>query len=215
MAAGPAATLPALRQRIASYYGSKILRHGATPQGVDWTCAPTQQLRFVQLLRLCDFSAPFSLNDMGCGYGALLELIAQRHARARMDYLGIDLAPEMVDAARRRWARKRGVAFHAGSAFPRTADYTVASGIFNVRIDEPLALWEEFIATTLREMAAHSTRGFAVNFLRELPAGMEGKPQLYRTQPGQWAGFCEREVPGGVEVLDHYGMREFTLLVRK
>ena len=213
MGAAPDA-LRDLRLRIARYYGAKITRHGPTPMGVDWSCAPTQQLRFVQLLRICEFATPLRLNDIGCGYGALLELIARRHRSARVDYLGIDLSEEMVVAARRLWRGRRSTAFHVGADIPRCADYSVASGIFNVRIHEPLPLWEDFIADTLRQMAQTSARGFAVNFLAPLPVGVEGKPELYRTAPVPWIEFCAREIGGQVEVLDAYGMREFTLLVR-
>lgn len=205
--------LAPLRGRIRSYYDAKIERHGPTPAGVDWSCAPTQQLRFVQLLRLCDFSAPFSLDDLGCGYGALLGFMGKRHPRARIDYLGIDLSPSMIREAQQLWQRKRHTAFCVGERSPRLADYAVASGIFNVRIDEPLHLWESFIEETLSGMAAGTQRGFAVNFLALLPQGMEGKPELYRTCPDRWRPLCEK-LGCRVDLLDRYGMREFTLIAR-
>ncbi len=208
-----AALQPVLRG-IDRYYTGKIARHGATPEGVDWTCELTQQLRFVQLLRVCDFGGPFSLNDLGCGWGALAGFIRKRHRGARVDYLGIDVSEAMVAAARTLWPSRPGIAFSVGHGCPRIADYAVASGLFNVRIDQPLDLWEAFVAQTLRDMAAHSRRGFSANFLAPLPAGMEGKPELYRTAPPPWIEFCERELRGRVQLLDAYGMREFTLLVR-
>jgi len=64
--------LAAVRAGISDYYTARIRKFGATPLGVDWTCQPTQELRFVQLLTVCDFASAFSLNDLGCGYGALL-----------------------------------------------------------------------------------------------------------------------------------------------
>ena len=62
--------LAAVHTGISDYYTAKIRKFGATPLGVDWTCLPTQELRFVQLLKVCDFTSPLSLNDLGCGYGA-------------------------------------------------------------------------------------------------------------------------------------------------
>jgi len=203
-----------LRSRVARYYSGKIERHGPTPAGVDWPCEPTQQLRFVQLLRMCDWNAPCSLDDWGCGYGALLGFMAVRHPAAQVDYLGIDLSPAMVRSATALWRRKRGARFHVGERSPRVADYAVASGLFNVRITEPLPLWEAFVAQTLRDMAARTRIGFAVNFLAPLPHGMPGKPELYRVAPAQWLAFCERELGTRVTLLERYGMREFTLLAR-
>lgn len=212
-----AADALALRARVARYYTGTLAEHGPTPRGVDWSCRPTQELRFVQLLRLCDFREAFSLNDVGCGYGALLGFIRRRHPEAQVDYHGTDLSEDMVNEARRllaRQPRRRHAQFSVADACPRSADYSVASGIFNVRLDESEAAWEEFVRDTLRAMASSSRRGFAVNFLASLPAGVAGIPQLYRTTPAEWVAWCERSLGGQVTALDRYGMREFTLLVR-
>jgi len=206
------AALPALRHRIEGYYSAKVQAHGATPLGVDWSCTPTQELRFVQLLRLCDFSRPFSLDDLGCGYGALLGFMGRRHRGHRADYLGIDLSPSMIDHAQQLWRKHMGAAFCVGARSPRVADYAVASGLFNVKLDEPAELWTGFIEATLKDMAAGSRLGLAVNFLAPLPEGMEGKPELYRTGPQPWVRYCERTLGRRVTVLASYGMREFTLL---
>ena len=213
VASGPA-TPDSLKGAIERYYTAKVGRYGATPLGVDWTCKPTQELRFVQLLRVCDFSSAVTLNDFGCGYGALLGWLGRRHGAARVDYLGIDLSQGMVEAARRLWRARRDAAFCVADQNPRIADYSVASGVFNVRLEQPLPRWESFVAETLRHLAATSRRGFAVNFLGPLPPEIEGRPQLYRTSPAPWVAFCAETLGCKVDVLDTYGMREFTLLVR-
>jgi len=208
-----AGVLHPVHRRIEAYYTEKILCHGVGPRGVDWTCEATQALRFVQLLKLCDFSRPFSLNDVGCGYGALVGFVAQRHPEAEIDYLGVDLSPVMISRARRRHRGARGCRFAVGSGVPRLADYAVASGVMNIMLDHPRALWEEFVTDTLRRMHASSRRGFAVNFMAEKSnsAATEG---LYRTDSARWTLFCQQALGGAVEVVSGYGMREFTLLVR-
>jgi SAM-dependent methyltransferase len=209
-----ASELAPLHSRIEQYYSAKIERWGPTPMGVDWSCEPTQQLRFVQLLRLCDFQSEFSLDDWGCGYGALLRFIGQRHPEAKVDYLGIDLSAAMIEQANKLHRRRRNARFATGESSARIADYAVASGIFNVQIDEPLALWEQFVEHTLRNMARSTRVGFAVNFLAPLPEGMEGKRELYRPEAARWVEFCAGELGVNVTPLDRYGMREFTLLAR-
>ena len=56
-----------IRQKVKSYYSEKVLQFGATPAGVDWSSPESQQLRFKQLVKLCDGSTIFSINDWGCG----------------------------------------------------------------------------------------------------------------------------------------------------
>lgn len=203
-----------LHADIGQYYSQKIQRHGPTPLGVDWPCQPTQELRFIQLLRLCDFKAPFSLNDVGCGYGALLAFLAKRHRGKKVDYLGIDLSPAMIAEARQLWKKRGETEFLVSSLPSRKADYSVASGIFNVKLDHPEALWVRFIEQTLASMRSHSHRGFAVNLLAPLAEGVPGQKELYRAAAPFWAQYCERALDSKVEVLMDYGMREYTLLVR-
>ena len=116
---------------VEAYYSARVAKYGATPLGVDWSCQATQSLRFVQLLKLCDFSAPFTLNDIGCGYGALAAFLTIRYPEAKIDYLGLDLSRAMVSRARRRFSSPDR-RFVVRRASPRIADYSVASGIMNV-----------------------------------------------------------------------------------
>ncbi len=205
--------LEAAYEATARYYGAKVARHGATPEGADWRCEATQQMRFVHLMKLCEGAGPWSLNDLGCGWGALRGYLARRRRLHRIDYLGIDLAPAMIEAARAAWPRDRR-RFVVGSRSPRVADYSVASGIFNVRLDVPLPVWERLVERTLRELRETSRLGFAVNFMLPLAPTMESPPQLYRPDPARWSALCERELGGHLERLSGYGLHEQTLLVR-
>lgn len=205
----------ALHRMVAGYYTERVALHGATPLGVDWSCLPTQEMRFVQLLKLCDFSRAFSINDIGCGYGALLQYLKKRHRRATVDYLGVDLSAAMIAHAERRFHDRALTVFQVASHATRAAHYSVASGIFNVKLDQPLRTWERFIADALQRMSESSLRGFAVNFLA--PAPIEGRaiPELYYAAPNRWRRHCEQTLGARVEVLADYGMREYTLLVHR
>src|SRR5260370_7559677 len=196
---------------VAGYYTRKIQRYGATPLGVDWTCLATQALRFVQLLRVCKFPAGFSLNDVGCGYGALVGYLAQYHADTEIDYLGIDLSVAMIRRAKRLHRQRRLVAFVNGSISPRVADYSIASGIFNVKLNHSTDLWEHFVRKTIIDMHATSRRGFSVNFMAPQSPGQPVQPELYRSTPGRWVTFCRQELGWFAEVLAEYAMRKFTL----
>jgi SAM-dependent methyltransferase len=202
-----------IRNRVRAHYSATIARHGPTPLGVDWQNTAAQQLRFVQLLKICDFSAPFSLNDLGCGYGALLDYLKLRHPGAKVTYRGIDLAPAMIAQAEKRWGRRPRTTFAVGSHCDGIADHSLASGVFNVRLGEPVAAWEAYVRSILVDLHAHSRLGFAVNFM--LPHDTKRtERELYRTRPERWVRFCHNQLCGSVEILTDYGLREFTLLAR-
>lgn len=200
-------------RETAAYYGAKVRRWGATPEGADWRCQATQEMRFVQLLRIAPPRQGYSLNDVGCGWGGLLHFLGRRRMLHRVDYLGIDLSEDMVQAARR--ARPRHAArFVAAQAAPRIADYSVASGIFNVMLDLPLATWEAFVRTTLASLRETSRLGFAVNFMEPLPPDLDPTPGLYRPDAAQWIAHMQSALGVDVQTVAGYGLREVTLLAR-
>ncbi|MGJ5178752.1 class I SAM-dependent methyltransferase [Bradyrhizobium oligotrophicum] len=207
----------AIEADVDAYYSACVARHGATPRGVDWSCEATQGLRFVQLMKLCDVSAPFSLDDIGCGYGALVPFLAARFPSCEIDYLGIDLSRAMISRARRRFSGPRR-RFVVAAESPRIADYSVASGIMNVNVGYSRQAWEDYVRAMLQRMFAASRRGFAVNFMRAGDGEWDGEStasRLYRTTPDGWAAYCEHQLDAQVEVVSNYGMKEFTLLVRR
>ncbi|MDO8778575.1 MAG: class I SAM-dependent methyltransferase [Burkholderiaceae bacterium] len=207
--------LGGIHASIREYYSTCIKTHGPTPRGVDWESLATQQMRLVQLMKVCDWSTSFSLNDLGCGYGALLALISERYRDTSVDYLGVDLSPAMVTAARRRWRERKNARFIVGSESPRLADYSVASGIFNVRLDHSTKDWSRLIRSTLEQLHATSKLGFSVNFLSTTSTGPDCAAELFITDAKPWTRFCKDALNAKVELINNYGMNEFTLLVRR
>src|SRR5262252_1200270 len=115
-----------LLAEVADYYLAKLAAHGDTPMGVDWNGAESQTLRFEQLARLIARAVPFSINDIGCGYGALLDYL--QASFPDVSYTGSDIAAEMIAAACSRHATSERVRFVVGAEPPAPADYCVASG---------------------------------------------------------------------------------------
>lgn len=200
---------------VARYYDGRVREFGPTPWGVDWPCELTQKLRFIQLLKIAGRRRRFSLNDLGCGYGALLAFVRERYGREGVDYFGADVAPTMIQCATREHAQDARAAFAVQGTLERTADFSVASGIFNVQLGQSLPTWRALVRDALREMHRASRIGFAVNFILPAQRGRVPLEGLYRTKPATWAGFCVREFGAQVEVIRDYGLREFTLLVRR
>lgn len=208
-------TTPIL-QDVERYYASRIRMHGATPEGVDWNGSQSQQLRFEQLLKLVpeqDQRQGFSLIDVGCGYGALLGWLRERDMA--VDYLGYDLCPEMIAAAKQQHTVDDVTCFEVGSAPSRQADYAVASGIFNVRQDVAVQAWETYISTVLKDMDACSRKGFAFNCLTSYSDAPYMRDYLYYGDPCFYFDLCKSTYSRQVALLHDYGLYEFTLLVRK
>src|SRR3569832_1578106 len=128
-----------LLHEIANYYSEKLAQHGETPSGVDWNGEESQFLRFELLCIIVAIPNFFSLNDLGCGYGALLEVIANKYHA--FSYLGIEVSEDMVQAAKQRHQNNAQARFIVSDKPDNNADYGVASGIFNVRLGCCVVVW--------------------------------------------------------------------------
>jgi len=202
-----------LLSAVNAYYSAKVAQHGPIPGGVDWRSQESQELRFVQLLRICSMDSAFSLNDYGCGYGALYGFL--KGNRSDVDYRGWDLSEEMVSHARLAYGTEGNAEFDIGSAPARVADYTVASGIFNVRLQASEDVWLQHILACLDLMNASSRRGFSFNCLTIYSDRDRMRDYLYYADPCRLFDHCKRRYARDVALLHDYGLYEFTILVRK
>src|SRR5258708_3262392 len=114
--------------RVAAYYSSRLALHGATPQGVDWNGQQSHELRHRQFLRLLD-DADASVLDLGCGFGDFLRFLRAHSHRG--PFIGYDVAPAMIAEALRLHGEAADRQWRVGATPAETADFAVASGIFN------------------------------------------------------------------------------------
>jgi SAM-dependent methyltransferase len=198
---------------VADYYSSKLAAHGDTPRGVDWNGEESQVLRFEQIARIIAARGPFTLSDVGCGYGALEDYLRPRFPA--MSYTGCDISHDMVAAARARHPGTGRAEFVTGSEPPAVCDYAVASGIFNVRLERGDAEWHDYVTATIDMLHRASRDGFAFNCLTAYSDADKKRDYLYYADPCELFDLCKRRYSRDVALLHDYGLYEFTLLVRK
>ncbi|MYN15029.1 methyltransferase [Pusillimonas sp. TS35] len=203
-----------LFDEVATYYAEKLAEHGDTPRGVDWNGEESQMVRFAQLCKIIDPKTPnFSLNDLGCGYGALLDYLRDKHAYCT--YLGVDVSQEMIKVAEQRHATADQARFITATEPDQIADYGVASGIFNVRLGRSDAEWFDYLQATLDVLDRTSSLGFAFNCLTSYSDEDKKRDYLYYADPCRLFDLCKRRYSRQVALLHDYGLYEFTILVRK
>lgn len=198
---------------VEAYYSQTLAQHGATAKGVDWNGPESQHLRFQQLSKILALNVPFSINDIGCGYGALYDYL--RRDYADFQYCGVDISSAMIEAARARHDGDPKVVFHHSTEAPHVCDYSVASGIFSVCLETPHEQWRQYIKKVISHLNASSDKGFAFNCLTSYSDTDKMKPHLYYADPCELFDFCKRNFSQHVALLHDYGLYEFTILVRK
>lgn len=198
---------------VNDYYTRKIIEHGVSPKGVDWNGEDSQVMRFDQICKIMDRTTAASLLDYGCGYGALLDHLRVTGS-TQLDYTGFDISEEMIAQARKT---HEGVdaAWTTKLADDARYDYTVASGIFNVRLETPVAAWQQYVLDTMHLMDKHSVKGFSFNVLTSYSDKEYMKDYLYYADPAFLFDYCKKNFSKYVAVLHDYPLYEFTILVRK
>jgi SAM-dependent methyltransferase len=197
---------------VTAHYEQALATHGATAKGVDWKDEDGQRLRHRQFLRLVEQDPEASILDLGCGYGDFLPFLRAHGHRGR--YIGLDIAPAMVEAARRLHGEGPDRAFLLGAESPEVADYAIASGILNVIRGADAAAWAAYVDGVIEGLARSSRRGFAFNMLSLNSDPERRRPDLHYADPAAMLAAMIARHGRHAAVLQDYGLWEFTLLVR-
>jgi SAM-dependent methyltransferase len=198
---------------VANFFSSSLAAHGTTPQGVEWNGENSQQVRFDQISKIISDKGGFSINDLGCGYGAYYDYLNATYND--VTYFGTDVSAPMICAATERHQAHSNVKYVVSKIPLQVADYSVASGIFNLRLNCSDAEWEQHILTTLDELDRQSKMGFSFNCLTSYSDADKMRDELYYADPCKIFDYCKRKYSKNVALLHDYGLYDFTILVRK
>jgi len=205
-------TLSNTIKKIDHYYSSKVIEYGCNPKGVDWNDAPSQITRFVQLLKIIDGNNKFTINDIGCGYGALYEFMKNKYQF--FEYYGLDISKVMIENASNNY-KSENVSFSVSNIPESIANYSVASGIFNVKLNVKNHDWLNYIKYTIDIMNQKSNKGFAFNCLTSYSDRDKMRNDLYYADPLFLFDYCKKKYSKNVAILHDYDLYEFTVLIRK
>jgi SAM-dependent methyltransferase len=202
-----------IHSSVATYYTSKLAAYGPTPQGVDWNGAASHELRHRQFLRLLDGVPDASLLDLGCGFGDFFRFLrAEGH---RGQYIGYDIAPNMIAEALRLHGQGADRQWLVGAKPEEAVDFAIASGILNVKGDAPIEVWERYVRETIDILARAGRRGFAFNVLSLSSDPERRAANLYYADASKMLSYCLGRYGRLVALLQDYGLYEFTVIVRR
>jgi len=199
-------------KEVDDYYSEKVRTFGATAKGVDWNSEESQQLRFEQLSKVIYDDREFNILDYGCGYGSLYEYLKGRFNS--FHYSGYDISKEMLGKAKIKFEGNNAV-FTDHIETIEKYNYVIASGIFNVKLNNSDENWMDYVTDTIQTMNLLSTNGFSFNILTKYSDKEFMKDNLYYADPCYWFDYCKRNISKYVSLLHDYPLYEFTILVKK
>ncbi len=155
---------PESRRKLIEVYERSLQRHGPTARAVLWDGDGSQQTRFRVISEVGPWEGA-SVADIGCGLGDFFGFLRERGNA--VTYSGYDIAASMVEAARLKYPDSQArfeVRDILEDGLPGPFDYVVASGTFNIRVENH----EEFLRRMLTLMYAQCRRAVAFNALHPM-----------------------------------------------
>lgn len=184
------------RLRIQTRHRVAIENFGYQPKALFWKDASVQQKRFQVLseiiLYLPKLTIPVKVLDIGCGFGDLYPFLQQQTAAGHFpefDYLGIDVAPAMVESAGFQYP---GIKVQQGelSDFDFTEnqfDLVMLSGALN----EPFDGAEPYAKQVIQQAYRIARLGFAFNLLDNRCEEVAKSYNLQGYAPEEMVDFCQ------------------------
>ena len=187
-------------QRIARFYSALVQQHGFAPQSLDWGSRRSQERRFDILTEIGPLDG-CSLLDVGCGLADLCDYL-QRTGR-RVEYVGYDLTPAMIERAHTRFPTLKLLAldFFSRERPEEEFDYVLASGLFTFYD-------EEMLKKAVEIMFSMCQKAVAFNSLSSWAAHKE--PGEFHADPLETLGFCRSLTPW-VTLRHDYMPHDFTM----
>lgn len=201
-------------EKIKKLYDDNIKTYGIDSKSVGWKSLDCQLLRFNILTRSFQINSQpfFTVNDLGCGYGAMFTYLSETFPNNLTSYYGYDISDNMLDEAKKHTIDSRAM-FIKSSITTKSADFSFVSGTFNVKYDSSDDAWCDYIKNTLLQISEKSKRGFSFNLLSNYVDWKE--PHLYYGDPLFFFDFCKKNISKKVNVIHDYPLYEWTISVLK
>lgn len=179
---------------IANYRGL-FEKYGDTPEATQWT-REGQLFRLHKLMEIADLRNCRVL-DLGCGLGAFYPLLLERFGA--LDYTGVDLVPEMIAHAARKYPRARFLCRDLATAgLEETFDYVLICGVFNNAMPDAGGFMRELLTAGFK----HCRLGMGFNFLSTHVNFTD--PEMAYHDPAQVLDFCIQNLTRKVVLHHHY-----------
>lgn len=207
-----------ITEQLKSHYEATFLKYGATSAGMDWgpdeERARVRQAKMLEVLNTPDgkFEDSFSILDVGCGYGALVDCIEKN--KLTCDYLGIDVVPSAIECARE--IHREGTFFlgdFLDAEIPHV-DFAVCNGILTQKLDASFKAMNVFSQNIIKKMFSVCDKGIAFNLMNTHVNHLSDN--LYYRNPSEILSWCMSELSPRVRLDCAYMLPfEYTVFVYK
>ena len=143
-----------LLEPVNRVFSKSVKIHGSKPKAVAWSNQERQFRRFqifARLFPLIPSETSFSINDLGCGYGAMFAAYKDLPEFKNASYYGYDISIEMLLEAKKHLNDPRASWIQSHLA-TEEADFSFVSGTYNLNMDADKDQWRTYIENNLLQL---------------------------------------------------------------
>lgn len=200
---------------LGDHYRQKFLEYGATSRGVDWGGNDwAAVLRQNNMLGLIEdpVKKKSSILDVGCGYGALADIIKEK--QLNLTYTGIDIVGEMIAEAKNRHPSNTFICGDFMKTELAQYDYVICNGILTQKLTTSTLSMNHFANKLIKKMFSVCKQGVAFNIMTTFVNFQ--KDNLYYRNPAELMAWCMSELTPHVKIDCAYELwYEYTVYLYK
>lgn len=178
---------------LRNHYSKTYAEHGPTSKGVDWGekewAAVLRQSKMLEVIRHPS-ERVYSILDVGCGYGALADLI--EFNKLNIKYTGIDIVEEMIIEGAMRHPLHKFICGDIMELEVGKYDFVVCNGILTQKLNASTLEMNEFAQRLIKKLYDVSICGVAFNVMSTYVNYQ--KDNLYYRNPAELLAWCMAEL---------------------
>ena len=145
---------------LSRHYSKLARHHGDAPKAVQYSDEESHWHRF-RILTEIGVQPKSTVIDFGCGSAELLRYM-QTNLEFCGDYFGIDISPEQINLAQRKYPKQE---FVCADIFSKklqwNADFILINGVFNNKVPNSDSF--QYMCDILQTLMPHANKGIAFN----------------------------------------------------
>jgi ubiquinone/menaquinone biosynthesis C-methylase UbiE len=159
------------KQRIIERYNERLRKFGV---GIDALASGSEERRKIRFQNLLDIGVRSGdhIIDLGCGFGDLLQYCRSENLEIR--YTGIDINPNLIEAARKRFPDAEFRVADITADPMENADYVLSTSSFNLKLQHQDNY--EFAERIMSSAYKLASKGVAIDFLTSY-VDFKGNPE--------------------------------------
>jgi SAM-dependent methyltransferase len=199
------------------HYENCLAKYGPNSKGMDWPNSDDLIKRFKVLTSIIneDLSNNFSVLDLGCGVGLMVDFLKESNLINKINYKGIDISSQMISFAKKRFPEYdfEGRDILESKLEENSYDYIIMNGLFTEKLNMSQSEMLAFFKEMIKNVFDSCKKGFSFNVMS---AHVDWKrDDLFHLELDQLVSFLVQDCSRNIKIDMDYGLFEYSVFVRK